>query len=223
MASRSVTVYADMMSQPSRAVVWFCRLANIPHKVELLQISRQQHKSAEYMKIHPFGKLPAIREPGFTLFESQAIVRYLLAVHASPASAAQWYPAEPQLRARVDCYLDWHHTGTRSPCSEASFKLAIGPRMGLPLPSGSSTARLHENLKACFTAFETVWLASSKFLAGDAPTIADLFATCEIAQVLLMKVDFAGYPRLAGWLGAMQALPGYAETHTVLGKVLAKM
>lgn len=51
----------------------------------------------EYRAMNPNGRVPVIEDDGFVLWESNAIVRYLLAKHA-PASS--WYPADPQAR---DC------------------------------------------------------------------------------------------------------------------------
>ena len=50
----------------------------------------------EYRAMNPNGRVPVIEDDGFVLWESNAIVRYLLAKHA-PDSA--WYPADPQARA----------------------------------------------------------------------------------------------------------------------------
>lgn len=48
---------------------------------------------------------------GFGLGESHAICKYLIAAHSGVAD--HWYPADAQKRAKVDEYLDWHHTHTR--------------------------------------------------------------------------------------------------------------
>ena len=42
---------------------------------------------------------------------SAAIMRYLVSKYNLPD---HWYPSNPECRARVDEYLDWHHTNTRA-------------------------------------------------------------------------------------------------------------
>ena len=38
-------------------------------------------------------------------------MRYLVSKYNLPD---HWYPANPERRAKVDEYLDWHHTNTRA-------------------------------------------------------------------------------------------------------------
>ncbi|GFH19762.1 uncharacterized protein HaLaN_16770 [Haematococcus lacustris] len=54
-----------------------------------------QHKTAEYLKINPFGKVPALVDEGMPLFESGAIVLHLANKYGKLppnelAVAAQW-------------------------------------------------------------------------------------------------------------------------------------
>src|SRR5579883_1978006 len=44
-----------------------------------------EHKSAAYLALHPFGRVPMIEHDGFKLYETQAILRYLDAVFPEPA------------------------------------------------------------------------------------------------------------------------------------------
>ena len=46
----------------------------------------------------------------FKLFESNAIMSYLVQSRNLPD---HWYPKDPVARAKVDQYLDWHHTYLR--------------------------------------------------------------------------------------------------------------
>lgn len=43
----------------------------------------------EYRAMNPNGRVPVIEDDGFVLWESNAIVRYLMALHASGTA---WYP-----------------------------------------------------------------------------------------------------------------------------------
>ena len=52
-------------------------LKRVPYEARLLAISKGEHKSPEYLAINPRGKVPAIRDGAFTLYESMAILLYL--------------------------------------------------------------------------------------------------------------------------------------------------
>ena len=49
----TLKIFADLMSQPSRAVPLFCRAAKIPHELTELRIQKGEFKSPEISKINP--------------------------------------------------------------------------------------------------------------------------------------------------------------------------
>ncbi len=55
-----LTLYLDLMSQPSRAVLLFCLENKIEHKLELVQIAKGQNKTPEFAAKNPNKKLPTI-------------------------------------------------------------------------------------------------------------------------------------------------------------------
>ena len=55
--------------------------------------------------------MPAIVDGDFVLFESHAILRYLQGKYGK---TDHWYPStDLAKRAKIDQYLDWHHTNLR--------------------------------------------------------------------------------------------------------------
>ena len=61
-----------------------------------LDMAKEEHKSAEYLKINPLGRVPALTDGPFSLFESGALLLYLgetfgeLTTPQKRAKAAQW-------------------------------------------------------------------------------------------------------------------------------------
>ena len=53
----TLKIFADLMSQPSRALVIFCRAAKIPHEFKPLMIKNGDHLSEEMTKINPCQKV----------------------------------------------------------------------------------------------------------------------------------------------------------------------
>ncbi|WP_163014517.1 glutathione S-transferase, partial [Pseudomonas viridiflava] len=58
----------------------------------------------QYRAMNPNGRVPMIEDGTFILWESNAIVRYLAAVHGAGSGL---YPADPQARAQADKWMDW--------------------------------------------------------------------------------------------------------------------
>jgi glutathione S-transferase len=49
----------------------------LPYEFILVDIAKGEQKSERYKKLQPFGKVPALDDDGFLLFESRAICKYL--------------------------------------------------------------------------------------------------------------------------------------------------
>ncbi|KAG4171706.1 hypothetical protein ERO13_A12G227533v2 [Gossypium hirsutum] len=76
----------DRMSQPSRAVIFFCKVNGIEYEEIKVHIPKGQHLTPEFEgfffclfdeAINLMQKLPAIADGRFKLFESHAIHIYL--------------------------------------------------------------------------------------------------------------------------------------------------
>ena len=50
---------------------------DLPYEHILIDIAKGEQKSEIYKKLQPFGKVPALDDDGFLIFESRAICRYL--------------------------------------------------------------------------------------------------------------------------------------------------
>ncbi|MDR3532027.1 MAG: glutathione S-transferase [Rhodopila sp.] len=78
----------------------------------------------EYRAMNPTGLVPTLQEDSFTLWESNAILRYLAHVHA--ANSTLW-PAEPRARANVDHWMDAQQTVLNRPMSAVFWGLVRTP------------------------------------------------------------------------------------------------
>lgn len=231
------TLYVDLLSQPCRAVVLLSRCAGLGLAERALRLRVDgrpgDQRSDWFGALNPLRKLPLLVEgDGWALPESCAILRFLCATR--PA-AAEWYPVEPRLRARVDAALDWHHSTLRRGASTLVFlRRFVGVR-------GTGDARVAEavaTLRSALRQLDTVWLAAphlplpvssstpsstGPFIAGrDVPSVADLILGCEVSQLELLGEEeptmtalLAPHPALRAWLNAVRAAtaPHWDDVH----------
>ncbi|MCF2856043.1 glutathione S-transferase family protein [Pseudoalteromonas sp. SMS1] len=54
---------------------------NVPYQLELVDRKKQAHKSAQYLRLNPTGRIPTLVDDDFVLFESGAICLYLAEKH----------------------------------------------------------------------------------------------------------------------------------------------
>ncbi|CAH2080164.1 unnamed protein product [Thlaspi arvense] len=178
-------VYADRMSQPSRAIIIFCKVNGIQFDEILINLAKRQQLSPEFKDINPLGKVPAVVDGRLKLFESHAILIYLAS--AFPSVADHWYPNDLSKRAKIHSVLDWHHTNLRPGAAGFVVNSVLAPFLGraLNLQAAAEAERL---LTKSLASLETFWLkGDAKFLLGsNQPSIADLSLVCELMQLQVL-------------------------------------
>lgn len=68
-------VYGSAMST-SRVLVTILE-KQLPYEHVFVDITTGEHKTDEFKKLQPFGKVPVLVDDEFTVFESRAICKYL--------------------------------------------------------------------------------------------------------------------------------------------------
>lgn len=56
---------------------WLLEELGVPYELVRLDLARQEHRTPEYLAVHPLGELPALVDGGVTLLESLAICLHL--------------------------------------------------------------------------------------------------------------------------------------------------
>lgn len=72
-----LTVYHVPVTRSLR-VLWLCQELDLPHRVQTVDFAPAYRASPEWRALNPVGKVPAMTDGGFTMFESGAMVQYLL-------------------------------------------------------------------------------------------------------------------------------------------------
>jgi len=215
-------VYADRMSQPSRAVLIFCKVNEIQFDEILISLGKRQQLSPEFKEINPMGKVPAIVDGRLKLFESHAILIYLSSAYASVVD--HWYPNDLSKRAKIHSVLDWHHTNLRPGASGYVLNSVLAPALGLPL-NPKAAAEAENILTNSLSTLETFWLkGSAKFLlGGKQPSIADLSLVCELMQLQVLDDKdrlrlLSPHKKVEQWIESTRkaTMPHSDEVHEVL-------
>lgn len=59
-------------------VIWACEELGIPYDVEIIDFSPTFRNSPEWRELSPTGKVPAMEDDGFVMYESGAMLQYVL-------------------------------------------------------------------------------------------------------------------------------------------------
>nr|WP_330359425.1 glutathione S-transferase N-terminal domain-containing protein [Moorena bouillonii] len=75
-SSPQLKLYSGLRSRAT-IVQWYLEELGVPYEYILLDMKAGEHKQPEYLSINPMGKVPAIVDGDFKLWESGAILVYL--------------------------------------------------------------------------------------------------------------------------------------------------
>ncbi|MGN8344016.1 glutathione S-transferase family protein [Pseudomonas sp. SMV71] len=197
--------YHFPLSGHSHRVQLMLSLLELPVEVVFVDLAKGAHKSPEFLAINAFGQVPVIDDDGVVLADSNAILVYL----ATKYGKDRWLPTDPIGAARVQRWLS----------------AAAGP-----IHAGPATARLITVFGAAYNAEDVIArahgllkvvdqeLSTSRYLAGDVPTIADISAYTYIAHAPEGNVSLDDYANVQAWLARIEALPHFVGMpRTVVG------
>jgi glutathione S-transferase len=72
-----ITIYHAPGTRSIR-IIWLCEELALPYEIATVDFSPAYRATAEWRRLNPVGKVPALAVDGFTMFESGAMVEYLL-------------------------------------------------------------------------------------------------------------------------------------------------
>lgn len=87
----------------SGRILWLLEELSVPYELNTLEFHPRALKSDEHRARHPLGRVPVLEDGDVRIFESGAIVEYILARHAP----GQLKPATDD--ANFPQYLQWFH------------------------------------------------------------------------------------------------------------------
>lgn len=192
----------------------FKRLKYLSHEVDL---SKQEHKSPEMLKLNPRGRVPVLRDGEFVCYESLAILAYLDRKYPKPALFGR-NADEAGTVMRFICeyqvYVEEHITKIIT----AIYFQGLENRLEEINKSIDAVATEARNLDQR--------LAKQSWLVGGACSAADIMIFPGIKLLLRalarreaedLRTSFLpleeNFPAITAWLRRIEALPGYEHTY----------
>jgi glutathione S-transferase len=182
-------IYGIARTRAFRAI-WIAKELGLPFEHVPIEIGAAGARTPDYLAINPNGRLPAIDDGGFILWESLAITLYLAKKH----STGRLYPATIEGEAKAWQWSLWS-------VQEVDRGVNIWSLHALRLPPAErDRERLDQALKVLEAPFKVLdgALAGRGYLLGDEFTVADLNVAAVVGRAIDM--DLSATPALAAWL-----------------------
>jgi glutathione S-transferase len=158
-------------------------------------------------RLHPFGRVPVLRDGGFTLHETSAILRYVDDIAPHPPLV----PAAVKARARMQQAISIMDAYGYQPLVRGVFShLVYRPALGLDADPQKAAAGLRA-APAVLGALEDI-AAEGHVLDGQSVTLADLHLSPMIGYFAMAAEGrdmMRRFTALSRWWDKAQALPSY--------------
>ena len=192
-----IKLYGHELSGNTYKVRLLLSLLDIDHEFIQLDIYQSEHKSPEYLKINPFGQIPALVDGDKVYLDAQAILVYL----ARQYGDEQWLPTDAEELSKVVRWLSTTAGEIRQGVESARLFHVFGVKtIDIDLAYQKSAFILDQINNH---------LADREWLELDRPTIADIAAFPYIALAGDGKVSLNEYPHILAWIERIKLLPGF--------------
>jgi glutathione S-transferase len=91
-----IKVHGVVQSTCTRRVLTALIEKGVPYELVAVNFQAAEHKSAPFLAMQPFGKIPVLDDDGFLVYESRAICKYIAKKYASQGT--KLIPAEDDLK-----------------------------------------------------------------------------------------------------------------------------
>ena len=160
---------------------------------------------------HPFGRIPVLEHGDFTLFETQAILRYIDRIVPGPALT----PADPRAAGLMDQAMnvnDWYLF--QGVGNVVGFQRVVAPRALGRAGDDAAVEAVMPQAQNVFTQLSRL-LGDRLWFAGEMFTLADILLGSHM-ELLSQAPEWAalteGRENLRAWLDRVNARPSFIAT-----------
>ncbi len=166
----------------------------LPYEVHAINLGALEQKQPWFLEINPNGRIPAIVDDGFPVFESGAILIWLA------EKTGRLMPQDPQGRSRVIQWLMFQMGGVGPMMGQANVFYRYAPEK-IPF----AIERYQRESRRLFEVLDGQ-LAKTEYLAGDY-SIADIANWSWAHTYAWSGVSPDGLPHLQRWMETIAARP----------------
>jgi glutathione S-transferase len=193
-------IHGDINSGNCLKVKWVCDRLGLPYEWIAVDTLKRETHTPQFLKLNGAGQVPVLElDDGRALAQSNAIIRYL-------ARDSDLIPADTFLAAKMDEWLFWEQYSHEPYIAVCRFMMIY-----LGKPASDLDA---DKVKRGYAALARMehQLAATRFLIGDALTLADvsLLAYTRVAHEGGFHLD--GYASVRRWIGECEQRLGLQHT-----------
>jgi glutathione S-transferase len=198
-----IEIWGRRSSSNVQKVVWTVDELGLEHKRHTVGGAFGGNHEPSYLEMNPNGLVPVLRDGDITIFESNAIVRYLAARYGEGSLR----PTLPKAVAAAEQWMEWQTT-TVVPAISAIFWNKVR------LPAAQRNDKAIANAEATLMNVLPIAdraLASSPWFAGDSFSFGDIVLGVLYWRYSHLDCRKPETPNISRWFAALQKRPAYQK------------
>lgn len=198
-----IRVWGRRSSINVQKVLWTLVELDLPFRRETVGGSFGGNRDPDFLRMNPNGLIPVILDGDTTMFESNAIVRYLAARYR----AGLLRPEEPHALAMAEQWMEWQQS-TFAPLVSTLFwhQVRLPPAQRDQAVTGEAEAKAAAALEIADR-----HLAQHDWFAGAAFSFGDIVMGCLMWRYLGFEVSRPAVPHLMEWFEALKEREGFRQ------------
>jgi len=194
----AIDLYLMNESPPCRTVVMVAKQLKVQLNLKPLDLTKKDHLTDEFIKINPQHCVPTIVDDGFALWESRAIITYLVNKYASGSSL---YPSDPKKRAIIDRLLQF---------DIGSLYKNLGDYARPSFYGGDYNEESNPKFKESLNQLNTI-LGTNRYAAGDGLTLADFSLISSLSLAESIDYDLSEWTNVTRWMSNLKKELSYYD------------
>ncbi|XP_017102850.2 glutathione S-transferase D7 isoform X1 [Drosophila bipectinata] len=201
-------------SPPCRSILLLAKMLGLDFELKIVNILEGEQLKPDFVAMNPQHCVPTMNDEGLVLWESRAILSYLVAAYAK---SDELYPTDIRVRALVDQRLQFDLGTLYMRLTDYYFPTMF---IGAPLDEGKR-AKLAEAV-----GWLNIILEGKQYSAAEHFTIADLTLLVTVSQLEAFEFELRPYKHIRQWLDRCKdhmAPYDYEELNASKATLLADM
>jgi glutathione S-transferase len=199
-----ITVWGRRNSVNVQKVLWALEELGVAYTRENVGGSFGGNRDADFLAMNPMGLVPVIRDGDVTMFESNAIVRYLAARYGAGALR----PADHRGLAMAEQWMEWQ-AQSFAPHVNAMFVNTVRTP-----PDQRNDALVNASARQAAEALRIAdaWLSRHDFFAGASFSFGDIVMGALLWRYMGLDCEKPEAPHAAEWLQSLQTREAFRNT-----------
>ncbi len=188
-------------------VMWVANELDLTFEHEVAGMAFGKVNDAWYRAMNPNGLVPTLDDDGVMLWESNVIVRYLAAKHATGTLMPEGHAG----RAEAEMWMDWQQTAVHPGMTPVFWNLIRTPEVERNIAAVDAGA---DKVRAALAMLDAR-LADRAYIMGDQLTVADIPIGCVAYRWFALPVDHGDVPNVRAWYERLAGRSAFQE-HVML-------